>query len=68
MLVAQGGVCAICRLVPEGNLHVDHSHTTGCVRGLLCRKCNTAIGLLQDDPQILKEAAIYLTRSSSGAI
>lgn len=63
----QGGVCAICRQ-PETRLHrgrvrmlsVDHDHTTGRVRGLLCRNCNSAIGLLGDDPDLLRSALAYL--------
>src|SRR5271166_977332 len=50
MLVAQGGVCAICKRHPgkadHGSLHVDHCHNTGTIRGLLCMRCNTAIGKL----------------------
>ncbi len=65
MVVEQSGVCAICRQ-PEKflpNLHVDHSHRTGVVRGLLCGHCNRAIGLLQDDPNIALSAAAYLSRN-----
>lgn len=65
---AQSGVCAICEQ-PETRLHrsgkvkalsVDHDHDTGAVRGLLCSACNTAIGLLGDDPDRLVAAAFYL--------
>lgn len=44
-------------------LHVDHDHSTGKVRGLLCRKCNVAIGLL-DSQKLLERAAFYLTEPS----
>lgn len=59
----QGGVCAICyRPEPRknGKLHVDHSHTHGNVRGLLCGRCNTGIGLFQDDISLLISAIQYL--------
>lgn len=59
----QSGCCAICKIHQSDlnkNLAVDHSHTTGKVRGLLCHKCNTGIGLLQDNIAILAEAIKYL--------
>lgn len=70
MLVAQGGLCAICRqpetYVKNGKdvalLGVDHDHTTGAVRGLLCNNCNRGIGLLKDDPLVLRAATVYLER------
>lgn len=61
MLASQGGVCAICAEAPgKGVLHVDHCHTTGRVRGLLCHKCNKALGLFADSPERLHSAATYL--------
>lgn len=61
---AQQGVCAICgRPCPTGrSLAVDHDHSTGRVRGLLCMPCNTAIGQMGDDPERLVAAASYLQR------
>lgn len=59
---AQGGVCKICRR-PETQrkrLAVDHCHTTGAVRGLLCITCNAEIGHLLDDPEIIRRAADYV--------
>lgn len=49
---AQGGLCAICEKAATGTsrgnrLHVDHSHETGQVRGLLCAGCNTHLGILE---------------------
>lgn len=65
LLAKQDGVCAICRGVPNGpgkRFHVDHCHKSSKVRGLLCGKCNTAIGLLNDDPERAESAAAYLRR------
>lgn len=66
MLVAQGGHCAICPATEpggRGEFHVDHDHNTGRVRGLLCHSCNTAIGLLGEDPKRLGAVLEYLKRS-----
>lgn len=62
MLNKQGGACAICRFSCSmgRRLSVDHCHTTGAVRGLLCGGCNVAIGRLKDDPALLKAAIAYL--------
>lgn len=61
LLDAQHGVCAICsRIDPVRSLAVDHCHTTGKVRGLLCRDCNQGLGLYQDNIERLKRAADYL--------
>lgn len=58
MVDQQGGRCAICRRA--GRLHVDHNHNTGEVRGLLCMNCNTGIGHLGDDVEVLGRAIGYL--------
>jgi hypothetical protein len=60
MFEAQGRVCAICG--EERTLHVDHDHVTGSIRGLLCFRCNQAIGSLQEDHDIFQKAADYLDR------
>ena len=62
MLVSQANGCAICRLpcVSGNRLSVDHCHTSGAVRGLLCRDCNTSLGKFKDNQDLLIRAAIYL--------
>lgn len=62
ILVSQGGVCKICGNPPSGrfSLSVDHDHETGKVRGLLCGNCNFAIGLMRDNPALLRKSAQYL--------
>ena len=71
MLEFQGGVCAICggpETVRSRNgevapLSVDHDHVTDKVCGLLCRKCNSALGLYDENPERLRVAAAYLERT-----
>lgn len=58
LAVQQGGRCAVC-LIAE-RLCVDHDHASGKVRGLLCRKCNCALGLFQDSSVNLARASAYL--------
>ena len=63
----QGGLCAICKGPPCGRykrLHVDHDHTTGKVRGLLCFTCNTLLGHAKDQISRLENAALYLWNAS----
>ena len=59
----QNGVCRICgNAPPDGrNLHVDHDHATGVVRGLLCQTCNSMLGMAQDNVDILAAGIAYLT-------
>lgn len=64
----QGGVCATCGrpewVTARGGkvrlLCVDHDHVTGKVRGLLCSNCNRAVGLLNDDVDLMKKVIYYL--------
>ena len=64
MFKSQNGGCAICsgQNLDGKRLYVDHNHTTGAVRGLLCGKCNNAIGLFKESPDILTAAWAYLVR------
>jgi len=53
--------CKICHKKEiETKLHVDHNHITGQIRGLLCRNCNVAIGLIREDINICKSIINYL--------
>jgi len=63
MLEAQNNACAICGTKDTGNrkaFHVDHCHDTGKIRGLLCGNCNSGIGNLRDDINLLQRAIAYL--------
>ena len=61
MLEKQKGVCSICYKPEVGKaLAVDHCHRTLVVRGLLCQKCNTSLGKMEDSPDRLRRAAAYL--------
>lgn len=57
------GACEVCDVTE--NLHVDHDHETGEVRGLLCQGCNTALGAVKDDLRRLVRLAAYLERNQS---
>ncbi len=63
-LKEQNNVCAICEkaCVTNNTLSIDHDHNTKQVRGLLCRKCNSGIGMLDDSPELLQKAIKYLKR------
>lgn len=60
LLEAQGGVCTICGGTGKSRLAVDHDHVTGRIRGLLCSECNTGIGKLREDPEIISRALAYI--------
>lgn len=60
MLFEQSGRCATCTAVTE-HLYVDHCHASGRVRGLLCLRCNSALGWLEDDVERLDCLRAYLT-------
>jgi hypothetical protein len=62
--VKQNHSCAICGREAKdiGRLHLDHDHTSGENRGLLCRLCNTGLGRFHDNPVLLNKAALYLSK------
>lgn len=63
LLEEQDNGCAICGKVENSNgtrLCVDHCHSTGKIRGLLCNHCNTALGKFRDDIELLNKAIDYL--------
>jgi hypothetical protein len=54
--------CAICKGVNDNKeLFIDHNHITGQVRGVLCSKCNAAIGMLNEDLSLFDKAKEYLS-------
>jgi len=66
----QRGLCAICdvQMVRRGEPRAhrascDHDHTTGAPRKLLCTKCNAGIGFFDDNPEVIRRAALYLESS-----
>ncbi len=64
MLEQQNGVCAVCgKTNKDGKrLAVDHDHETLEVRGLLCHRCNVALGMVDDDVNILTNLIEYILR------
>jgi len=65
LLREQGGSCRICRTDSPGakrGWNIDHDHATGRVRGILCHRCNAALGLLDDNAERAEACAAYLRR------
>lgn len=69
IVTEQGDCCAICgtteKKVSRGHARywsIDHDHRTGEVRGLLCQRCNTILGLADDNIGTLENAILYLRR------
>lgn len=69
----QGGLCAVCQK-PEVRKHqsgkiktlaIDHDHSTGIIRELLCGRCNNALGQFDDNPELLDKAANYLRKHAA---
>ncbi len=69
MYDTQNGRCAICGTNQQGNgerLHVDHNHSTGKVRALLCKHCNHGLGMFRDSAMWCANAAVYLLLHNQG--
>lgn len=67
MLFAQGGRCLICDIYDREltkELCVDHNHETGKIRGLLCNRCNTLVGFLEKNKDLLSMAFNYIKEKS----
>lgn len=72
LFLKQNGACDICGFVFPGERagnrmlspHVDHCHTTGNIRGLLCHECNNLLARAKDSPGVLQSAIQYLLKSS----
>lgn len=64
MFASQGNCCAICKSSTTARFGwaTDHNHSTGKVRGILCSSCNTGIGQMQDDSELLRLAANYIDK------
>jgi hypothetical protein len=76
LLEMQNGKCAVCQIVESnghGRFHVDHDHSCcpgrmkcgNCALGLVCSKCNLAMGSFKDSPELLKKASNYLRKWSN---
>src|SRR3990167_10997858 len=66
MLRQQGGCCKICGKCPtKMRLSVDHCHTTGKIRALLCSGCNVGLGGFKDNPDLLRKGLEYLALYNS---
>lgn len=59
------GHCGCCGIKVEGTLSVDHNHTTGKVRGLVCSSCNSTIGMAKEDVNRLYACIEYLKEHGS---
>lgn len=60
MVLHHNNECAICGKSSDKKLHIDHCHDTGVIRGLLCGRCNTGLGLFKDNKENLTNAIKYL--------
>lgn len=71
LMESRGWACEICGRETESSgrtLAIDHDHSTGDIRGVLCQRCNCAIGLLSENDETLRSAIDYLNRSKQYAL
>ncbi len=63
---AQSGLCALCQAETvfrgPGGAHLDHCHSSGKIRAILCGSCNQMLGLAKDSPELLRAAALYIEK------
>jgi hypothetical protein len=62
----RNGKCDICGKVPSGKrktLQIDHDHSTGKIRGLLCNSCNLGLGYLGDNERLVEKLQRYFIQS-----
>lgn len=72
----QGSRCGACgtteprhpRLSGESGWCLDHDHATGAIRGVLCWRCNVALGYLDDSPERLRRMADYLENAARNTL
>lgn len=63
MFAEQEGRCKLCGSPTDSaDMHIDHDHRTGLVRGLLCRSCNAGLGMFHDNPEELRKAIAYIEK------
>ena len=76
IFITQNGKCAICNKEEtiitkygyKARMHVDHNHSTGKIRELLCSACNHAIGLFKENVEVMKSAIEYLIKHNNNGI
>ena len=67
VLAEQNGCCAICgnpNAEYKRRLHIDHNHSTGKIRGLLCVRCNSGLGNFQENLLLLDKAKEYICKNN----
>ena len=62
LLADSNNICRLCG--NSGSLVVDHNHDTGKVRGMICRQCNSAIGMLHDSPVLISKVLQYMLENN----
>jgi len=68
MVFRQQGRCAICGAEPSKRLVIDHDHSSGKVRALLCDSCNHLVGYIEREPDLIEKTSAYLKEHSKRLI